>query len=65
MREVDNVPEIEKQEMIDIYHKKGLSIEDAKTVVDLLFESKEAFVDLMMIEELHIIPEGNLFIVWT
>jgi len=54
--EVDNVPELEKKEMIDIYRRKGMTEDDAKTVVDLLFESKEAFLDIMMIEELGMMP---------
>jgi len=54
--EIDNVPEIEQKEMIDIYMAKGLPEEDAKRVVALLFESKEAFLDIMMIEELGMMP---------
>lgn len=57
IRELDNVPELEKQEMIDIYTKKGISQEDATEIVNLLFPSKEAFLDIMMIEELGILPK--------
>jgi len=54
--EVENMPEIEKQEMVEFYTRKGLSEEDAKKVVNLLWESKSAFLDVMMIEELGMIP---------
>jgi len=62
--EIENVPEIEKKEMIDIYKKKGMSEIDAKTVVDLLFESKKAFLDVMMIEELEIMPTESEGSAW-
>eukprot|EP01118_Nematostelium_gracile_P012047 TRINITY_DN434_c0_g1_i1.p1 TRINITY_DN434_c0_g1~~TRINITY_DN434_c0_g1_i1.p1 ORF type:complete len:308 (+),score=90.70 TRINITY_DN434_c0_g1_i1:2-925(+) len=57
--EVDNMPEVEKQEMIDIYVKKGLKEADAREVVELLFQTKEAFLDIMMIEELHLMPKSD------
>jgi len=54
--ECDNNLEAEKQEMIDIYQKRGMSNEDAVQVVELLSKHKEIFVDVMMVEELGIIP---------
>jgi len=57
--EMDNVPELEKKEMIEVYKNKGMSELDAKTVVELLFQSKNAFLDVMMIEELKMLPSEN------
>eukprot|EP01117_Protostelium_nocturnum_P016362 TRINITY_DN6466_c0_g1_i1.p1 TRINITY_DN6466_c0_g1~~TRINITY_DN6466_c0_g1_i1.p1 ORF type:complete len:271 (-),score=83.87 TRINITY_DN6466_c0_g1_i1:269-1081(-) len=57
--EVENCPELEKQEMVEIYVKKGLPEHEAREVVDLLFTSKEAFLDVMLIQELGIMPEGG------
>lgn len=42
--EIENVPEKEKQEMVDVYLAKGVSQEDAQRVVDLLWPHKEAFL---------------------
>ncbi len=50
--------------MIDIYKSKGMSDEDSKTVVDLLFESKKAFLDVMMIEELQMMPAESGGAAW-
>jgi len=58
--EIEAVPEREKQEMIDIYVKKGLSLAEAQEVVTLLFPHREAFLNIMMIEELGIMsPPGD------
>jgi len=58
--EVANKPEDEKKEMVDIYVAKGYSPQDAREVVDLLFQSKDAFLDIMLVEELGIMPaEGG------
>ena len=81
--EMDNVPEKEKQEMVDIYVAKGVSQADSQRVVDLLWPHKEAFLgacillptsdivlthlllaDIMMIEELEIIPEDSQMSAW-
>lgn len=76
-REVENCPEIERNEMIEIYMAKGISQEDAVKVVDLLFNSsKKAFLDgtkqipitsnslVMMIEELGIMPKEDGEAAW-
>mmetsp|Transcript_17047 Transcript_17047/g.23717 ORF Transcript_17047/g.23717 Transcript_17047/m.23717 type:complete len:298 (-) Transcript_17047:36-929(-) len=54
--EIEHVPEIERDEMIQVYMQKGLPQDDAEKVVDLLFQSKAAFLDVMMVEELGIMP---------
>ena len=53
--EVENYPEGERQEMFQIYKEKGLTSEDANVMVDCLSRNKEAFIDIMMIEELGLI----------
>jgi len=57
--EVENVPDAEKREMFKFYKGKGFTDEDAHEVVDLLFQSKPAFVDIMMMEELGLMKEEN------
>ena len=41
--------------MIEIYQKKGISKEDASQVIEILSKHKDAFIDIMMIEELGIL----------
>lgn len=53
-REIEELPEEEKQEMVDIYVNKGMAVEDAREVVELLFPHREAFLSIMMLEELSI-----------
>ncbi len=54
--EFENYPEGEKDEMIELYEKKGISHEDARLVVETLSKYKEAFIDIMMVEELNLMP---------
>ncbi|KAG9404848.1 hypothetical protein AC1031_005060 [Aphanomyces cochlioides] len=54
--EFDNFPEGELEEMVELYEKKGISTEDAKLVVNTLSKYKEAFIDIMMVEELNLMP---------
>jgi len=54
--EMENYPEGEIQEMIDIYAEKGYSLEDATTVVNILAKNKDAFVDSMLVDELGLMP---------
>ncbi len=56
--EVDNYPEGEKQELVELYFDKGIDKNDAKTMVDIIAKNKKAWVDIMMVEELGII-EAN------
>jgi VIT1/CCC1 family predicted Fe2+/Mn2+ transporter len=56
---MDNLPEVEKQEMVDIYMGKGFSEEDSQRVVELLWNSKRVFLDVMMVEELGIMPKDE------
>ena len=57
--EIENYPEGEKCEMVELYTAKGISAEDARKVVDLLSKNKEAWVDIMMIEELGIVTSDE------
>ncbi|RLN58357.1 hypothetical protein BBJ29_004527 [Phytophthora kernoviae] len=54
--EFENYPEGEIEEMVELYEKKGISTDDALLVVHTLAKYKEAFIDIMMIEELNLMP---------
>jgi len=54
--ECDNYIEGEQREMVELYKEKGLSESDAKAVVKILSKDKSFFVDVMMKEELQMIP---------
>ncbi|KAF0685121.1 Aste57867_22946 [Aphanomyces stellatus] len=54
--EFDNFPEGEVQEMVELYESKGVDHEDATQVVEILSKYKEAFIDIMMVEELKLMP---------
>lgn len=55
-RECDNYIEGEITEMIELYHRRGLSKADAETVVNILSSNVQFFVDVMMKEELLLFP---------
>ncbi len=57
--EVKHFPEGEKAEMIEIYMKRGLSKEEAVQVVDIFSKHEKTWVDVMMLEELHLVEEGS------
>ncbi len=62
--EVENYPEGERQELIEVYEAKGLNRDDAALIVDIISKNKKAWVDVMMVEELGIVesdgsPVGN------
>eukprot|EP01060_Flectonema_neradi_P036793 TRINITY_DN7198_c2_g1_i1.p1 TRINITY_DN7198_c2_g1~~TRINITY_DN7198_c2_g1_i1.p1 ORF type:complete len:295 (+),score=63.96 TRINITY_DN7198_c2_g1_i1:66-950(+) len=54
MWEVENAIDLEKKEMVDLYKERGISEEDAITMVEILAKDKDLFVDTMMVEELGI-----------
>jgi len=62
--EVEHYLEGEKQEMIDIYVKKGIPEEKAHRIVDILSRNERLFVDIMMVEELGILPEDEKDTPW-
>lgn len=53
--EIENFPEGEKKEMVELYVAKGLPKEDAETIVDIFARHEEAWVEVMMVEELGIV----------
>jgi len=57
--EVDNYPEGEKRELVEIYKDRGMSKEDAQAVVEIIAKDKKSWVDTMMIEELGILPSDE------
>ncbi|GBF11354.1 VIT1/CCC1 transporter family protein [Tepidibacillus sp. HK-1] len=57
--EVENFPEGEKQELIELYVAKGMDESDAKVVTEIISKNKEAWVDIMMVEELGILEENE------
>lgn len=58
--ECENFLKGEKDEMTEIYTDKGLSEEAAKEMVDLMSNNREAFVDVMMVQELHMKGQSHL-----
>lgn len=54
--ETENYLEGEKSEMIEIYQKKGLTLQDATTIIDVMSKYKDVFVDAMLVDELGIQP---------
>ena len=58
--ELENYPEGEIQEMIDIYVQRGMSLPDATMVISRMSKYPEFFVDIMMAEELQLqVPEDT------
>jgi VIT1/CCC1 family predicted Fe2+/Mn2+ transporter len=57
--EIENLPEEEKQEIRQIYTRKGFTGELLEKVVEVITNDKKQWVDTMLLEELHIIPEQS------
>jgi DNA damage-binding protein 1 len=58
--EMDNYPEGEIREMIDIYVERGMTREDATNVIETMAKYTDFFVDVMMSEELALrVPEKD------
>lgn len=57
--EVENYPQGEKKELIELYMDKGLSKEDSEQITDILSKNKKVWVDVMMVEELGLIEEDE------
>ncbi|KAF0739060.1 hypothetical protein Ae201684_005242 [Aphanomyces euteiches] len=56
MWELDNFPQGEKDEMVELYTSRGMSLPDARNVIDVMAKYDKFFVDIMMIEELNMLP---------
>ena len=57
--EVENYPEGEKRELVEIYVARGMSPGDAHQAVEIIAKDKKAWVDTMMVEELGIMPSDE------
>lgn len=57
--ELKNYPEGEKKEMIEIYVNKGYSKEESEKIVNIMSKNDNAFVDVMMVEELGIVESDE------
>lgn len=55
--EMEQYPEGEIREMKELYMEKGMSQEDADSVVNTMAKYKELFIDVMMAEELEILED--------
>lgn len=55
--EVENIPKIERQEIVEIYRKKGFTEPLLSQVVDVIIEDKDRWVDVMMKDELEMTQE--------
>lgn len=53
---MENYPEGEKNEMVEIYVKAGFTKEHAEQAINILSQNKGWFVDHMMVQELGIMP---------
>jgi VIT1/CCC1 family predicted Fe2+/Mn2+ transporter len=56
--EVDHVPEIERQEVEEIYRSQGFSEEEVAILVRAVTSDKKRWVDMMMRDELGLDPEA-------
>jgi VIT1/CCC1 family predicted Fe2+/Mn2+ transporter len=55
--EVEHYPEGEKKELVELYEGKGIPGSDARQMVETVSRHPKAWVDIMMVEELGILPE--------
>lgn len=55
--EVENSLDLELDEMVQIYMAKGLSFDDAHTIVGIISKDPKMFVDFMMVEELGLLVD--------
>lgn len=50
----------EKKEIIDIYLAKGFTIDDSNRIADLIATNNQAFVNIMMLEELGLVVQDDI-----
>ena len=63
--ELDQMPELEKEELVLIYRAKGLDEASARATADRIFESREAALDTLSREELGVDPQGLTGSAWA
>ena len=54
--EIENDFEAEKKEMVDIYQRLGIDEASSHEIVDILAKRPQGFLEVMLVEELGIIP---------
>lgn len=57
MREVEEVPEMEREEVREIYKKKGFGGEELEMIVNRITSDKDRWIKSMMEDELRLFPE--------
>ena len=55
--EIENMPDTERQEVIDIYKAKGFNGHELEVVVNRITSNKQVWLDTMMKDELGLTPE--------
>lgn len=57
--EMENSPEGEKQEMVELYEKEGFNTEDANAIINIMSKNEKFFVKHMMTIELEMMPPAE------
>jgi VIT1/CCC1 family predicted Fe2+/Mn2+ transporter len=57
--EVENFPDGERAELVELYKAKGYSSEDAQTLVEIQSKNGTMWVDEMMVQELGLLPDNR------